>query len=397
MYASRVVAISGSFPRALLAEDAPAKPSPALEGASTRTAAAPLAGIPLENDGAISAPLPAPAPLPAEAGEMLAPSESVAHPTSSVPVSLVDPTLPVIPDFREGSVLWRIRGMLRTLRPNQWVKNLFVLAPIVFAKELTSPKLLAEAGTAFAVFCLLAGAVYTLNDIVDAPADRVHRVKRRRPIASGRVSIPVAKGMVIGLLLLAFGGALLLPLPFFVVAVLYFAQNVAYSFRLKKIAYVDVGCIALGFVLRVLAGGFATHTRVSGYMIACTALLALFLGFGKRRHELGSMNATKQRAALGAYSPRVLTIALAVTGAASVGNYLAYTLDAETERYFNTPWLWITTLHTLFGVIRFLQLVAGRPKAESPTQEMLRDVPFVLNLVLWVLEVIAFVYNVRLS
>jgi decaprenyl-phosphate phosphoribosyltransferase len=379
MYAPLVVAISGSFPRALVTGDAPDNPSP--------------------GDGAIPEPLPAPAPLPAEADEVVALTDSVAHPTSSAPASMTsaDLALPVIPEFREGSVLWRIRGMLRTLRPNQWVKNSFVLAPVVFAKELTSPKLLAEAATAFAVFCLLAGAVYTLNDIVDAPADRIHRIKRRRPIASGRVPIPVAKGMVAGLLLMAFGGAALLPLPFFIVVVVYFAQNVAYSFGLKKIAYVDVGCIALGFVLRVLAGGFATHTRVSGYMIACTALLALFLGFGKRRHELASANATKQRAALGAYSPRTLTIALAITGVASVGNYLAYTLDSETERYFKTPWLWITTVHTLFGVIRFLQLVAGRPKAESPTQEMLRDVPFVLNLVVWVLEVIAVVYNVRLS
>jgi decaprenyl-phosphate phosphoribosyltransferase len=330
---------------------------------------------------------------------MIAQPDSVAYPTSSAPASIptVDPTLPVIPDFREGSILWRIRGMLRTLRPNQWVKNAFVLAPIVFAKELTSPKFLAEAGAAFAVFCLLSGAVYTLNDIVDAPADRLHRVKRRRPIASGRVPIPVAKGMVVGLLLMALAGAALLPLEFFLVAFFYFAQNVAYSFWLKKIAYVDVGCIALGFVLRVLAGGFATDTPVSGYMIACTALLALFLGFGKRRHELTSTNATKQRAALGAYSPRALTIALAITGVATVGNYFAYTLDSETARYFKTPWLWITTVHTIFALIRFLQLVAGRPKAESPTQEMLRDVPFVLNLVIWVLEVIAVVYNVRLS
>jgi 4-hydroxybenzoate polyprenyltransferase len=287
--------------------------------------------------------------------------------------------------------------MIRTARPNQWVKNFFVLAPIVFAKELTSPALLAEAATAFGVFCMLAGAVYTLNDIIDAPADRNHPIKRRRPIASGRVPIPLAKGMLAGLLLVAFGGAALLPLPFFIIATLYFAQNVAYSFWLKKIAYIDVACIALGFVLRVLAGGFATHTKVSVYMIACTALLALFLGFGKRRHELASTNATRQRAALGAYSPRALTIALGLTGAGSIGNYLAYTLDPETERYFNTSWLWITTGHTLFGVLRFLQLVAGRPKSESPTQEMLRDVPFVLNFVLWAIEVIAFVYHVRLS
>lgn len=305
--------------------------------------------------------------------------------------------LPVIPEFRKGGLPWRVRGMIRTLRPNQWVKNFFVLAPVVFAKELNNPLLLITAACAFFVFCLLAGAVYTLNDLVDVAADRVHPVKRNRPIASGRVPEPVARVMVVVLVLVSLGGALAINIPFFLVALGYFLQNVAYSFRLKKLAYVDVGFIALGFVLRVLAGGFATSTHVSWYLLACTALLALFLGFGKRRHELASENATKQRSALQAYTPRALTIALGITGAASVGNYLAYTLDPETQRVFGTHFLWLTTAHTIFGVIRFLQLVAGRPKAESPTQEMLLDVPFVLNLVLWVIEMIAFLYNVKLG
>ena len=311
-----------------------------------------------------------------------------------------DGLVPVIPASREGTLLWRLRGILRTMRPVQWVKNLFVLAPVVFARELTRPTFIMAALGAFAVFCLLAGAVYTLNDLVDADADRVHPVKRYRPIASGRVPVPVARVMVVILVTMALGSALVAGvlynrLPFFVVALVYFLQNVAYSFRLKKVAYVDVGFIAFGFVLRVLAGGLATHTHVSRYMIACTALIALFLGFGKRRHELAGANAAKQRSALEAYSPRALTIALAVTGFASVANYLAYTLDAETQAFFATRWLWVTTIHPLFGVIRFLELVVGRPKAESPTQEMLRDVPFVVNLGLWVIEVIAIVYHVR--
>ncbi|MFO0763159.1 MAG: UbiA prenyltransferase family protein [Byssovorax sp.] len=312
--------------------------------------------------------------------------------------SQITQPVPVIPEFREGSLLWRVRGMIRSLRPQQWIKNLFVIAPIVFAKELTRPALLMSAAGAFAIFCLLSGAVYTLNDLVDAPADRIHPVKRHRPVASGRVPVPWAKAMVVVLVLLSLGAALaFFPLPFFLVALGYFLQNVVYSFKLKKVAYVDVGFISLGFVLRVLAGGFATRTYVSFYMIACTALLALFLGFGKRRHELAGANAAKQRAALEAYTPRALTIALGLTGTLTIGNYLAYTLDSDTERYFGTKWLWVTTIHTVFGVVRFLQLVAGRPKAESPTQEMLRDVPFVLNLVLFVLEVIFFVYQVKIS
>jgi 4-hydroxybenzoate polyprenyltransferase len=203
--------------------------------------------------------------------------------------------------------------------------------------------------------------------------------------------------MGVALLLAALAGALLGPPLFFIVVVTYFAQNVAYSLALKKVAYLDVGCIALGFVLRVLAGGFATRTPLSGFMLACTALLALFLGFGKRRHELASANAGKQRASLDAYSPRALTFALAVTGIASVATYLAYTLDHDTRRFFQSDWLWATTLHPLFGVVRFLQLVRGRPRAESPTQEMLRDVPSVLNLVVWVIEVIVIVYRLRPS
>jgi decaprenyl-phosphate phosphoribosyltransferase len=304
---------------------------------------------------------------------------------------------PIIPEFPRGSLLWRIGGMVRQVRPSQWVKNAFVLAPLVFAKHLTHPSVLLSAAGAFGVFCLLAGAVYTMNDLHDAEADRVHPVKRRRPIASGRVPVPVARVMVGVLLVIAFGGALLGPWQFAALAAAYFANNLAYTFFLKKVAYVDVGSIALGFVLRVLAGGYAIKTPVSWFMLACTALLALFLGFGKRRHEIAQIDAGKQRAALEAYDPKILDICLGVTGLGAVAVYVAYTLDASTTQLFDSKWLWITAIHPVFGVIRFLQLVSGRPKAESPTQEMLRDVPFVLNLVLYVLEIVFIVYRLRPS
>lgn len=287
------------------------------------------------------------------------------------------------------------RGVLRTLRPHQWIKNLFVVAPVVFAKNLTHPSIITRTVGAFAIFCLLAGAVYALNDIVDAEADRQHPVKRHRPIASGVVPVRFAKALVAVLVVLSFVGAALGPTEFLIVTVAYFVLNLAYSFGLKRVAYVDVGCISTGFVLRVLAGGFATVTPISGYMIACTALLALFLGFGKRRHEIMAPGAAKQRAALRAYSPRALIVALAVTGAASVAVYVLYTLDSHTKAFFGSEWLWLTSIHPAYGVVRFLQLVAGRPKAESPTQEMLKDVPFMLNLVIWVVEVVVIVYRLR--
>ncbi|HEX9296550.1 MAG TPA: UbiA prenyltransferase family protein, partial [Polyangiaceae bacterium] len=171
-----------------------------------------------------------------------------------------------------------VRGIVRTMRPHQWVKNVFVLAPVVFAKDLFVWNLLLRAGGAFLVFCFLAAAVYTINDVVDAPADRVHPLKRYRPIASGVVPIPMAKVLAVGFFLVAMGGALFEPPLFALVGLLYFIQNLAYSFKLKKIAYADVACIALGFVLRVVAGGLATGIQVSAYLLACTLLLALFLG-----------------------------------------------------------------------------------------------------------------------
>jgi 4-hydroxybenzoate polyprenyltransferase len=183
------------------------------------------------------------------------------------------------------------------------------------------------------------------------------------------------------------------------IGLVYFVENIAYTFKLKKIAFIDVGLIALGFVLRVLAGGIAIDVHVSAYMLACTALLALFLGFGKRRHELALENAGRQRAALETYTPGLLNLALAATGTATLLTYVAYTLDSVTRAFFNSNYLWLTAPFTAFGIVRFLLLVSGRAgrgvRAESPTQEMLRDVPFVLNLVLWVVVVFAVVYKLR--
>lgn len=322
-------------------------------------------------------------------------SERPAAPEGEGPV-------PLLPQPAQGSLLWRIGGVIRTMRPHQWAKNSFVLAPVVFAKDMFFPPLIMSAGAAFLVFCLLAGAVYTMNDIVDVEGDRVHPVKRFRPIPSGRVPLGLAKALAVVLIIVSLGGGALLDLRFAGVALAYFAVNVAYSFKLKKIAYVDVSCIAAGFVLRVVAGGFATHIPVSGYLLACTALLALFLGFGKRRHELAqaasnAKAAKKQREALEAYTPRALTAALALTALTTVGAYIAYTLDPATRAFFKTDWLWLTTFSVVFGMGRFLQLVTSRPKAESPTQEMLRDVPFVLNLFVWIVIVIVIVYALRPS
>jgi decaprenyl-phosphate phosphoribosyltransferase len=303
------------------------------------------------------------------------------------------------PPRSEGSLLWRATGILITLRPHQWVKNVFVLAPVAFAKEIFDGALLTRAAAAFVVFCLLASAVYTINDVADVEADRQHPVKRHRPIAARRVPVSAARVLAIGLVTLALGAAVLISGQFFLVAFGYFALNVAYSLKLKHVAYLDVLCIAIGFVLRVVAGGFATHIEVSNYLLACTVLLALFLGFGKRRHELSAAasRAGQQRIVLESYTARGLDVSLAVTALLTLTTYLAYTLDPHTQDFFRSEWLWVSTLFVVLGMLRFVHLVRSRPHAESPTQEMLRDGPFVLVVLVWGILMMWVVYNLRPS
>ncbi len=309
------------------------------------------------------------------------------------------PAPPVETEEERASLVWRARGLVRTIRPHQWVKNIFVLAPVVFATKLFDPTLLTNAGLAFLIFCLLAGAVYTINDLADVEADRVHPVKRHRPIASGRVPENVARTFAYLLVAVSLASGFLVSPAFAVVAAGYFGLNVAYTMKLKHVAYLDVGCISAGFVLRVLGGGFATRIEVSWYLFVCTALLALFLGFGKRRHELttASAKAGKQRTALRGYSKRGLDLALTVTSLLTVGTYFVYTIDPVTRAFFRAEYLWPTTLFVILGVLRFLHIVRYRPRAESPTQEMISDGPMVAIVLLWIVVVGFLVYHLQPS
>lgn len=297
------------------------------------------------------------------------------------------------------TVTWRALGLLRTMRPHQWIKNVFVLAPVVFAKSIFDTVMLLRAGAAFAVFCLLAGAVYTFNDLADADADRLHPVKRIRPIASGRVPERAAWMFARGLVVVSLVAAFFITPWFALIAAAYFALNVAYTMKLKHVAYLDVGCIAAGFVLRVLGGGVATRIEVSWYLFVCTALLALFLGFGKRRHELttAQARAARQRLALESYTEKGLDRALAMTAVSTTLVYLIYTLDPQTRTFFRDDNLWATTFLVLLGVLRFVHIVKNRPKAESPTQEMLSDGPMVAIVLIWIGLVLWLVYNLHPS
>ena len=286
-----------------------------------------------------------------------------------------------------------MKALLQTFRPHQWVKNLFVLAPVVFAKELFDLALALRALSGFAIFCLLASAVYTINDILDIDKDRTHPKKCERPLASGRLSTRTATGAAVGLIGASLVGAGFLGVAFATTASCYLLMNLAYSMRLKEVAFVDVGIISTGFVLRVLGGSFAVRAAPSFYLIACTFLLALFLALGKRRHELGqSGRVSQQRIVLDKYDARTVQWALGLTGAATFVVYSLYALDPQTKQFFGSQYLPATIPFTALGIVRFLILVARTPHADSPTEEMLRDIPFMANLVAWGAAILVIVY-----
>ena len=276
-------------------------------------------------------------------------------------------------------------ALIRTLRPKQWVKNAFVAAPLVFARHLGDPTYTIKSALAVLAFCALSGAVYAFNDVRDADADRLHPTKRHRPIAAGELSERaaliwagvLAAGAVIGCLLLSWKLAAF--------AAAYLIQNVAYTLRLKQVAFVDVTLIASGFILRVLGGAAAIAVPASGWVVVCTALLALFLGFGKRAHELAwaerSGREAATRASLAGYTLNVLKIAMLILAAVTCAAFVAYTADARTIEYFGTDRLIYSSPFVALGILRFLFLALWRPKDESPTEAMLKDPWFLLDLV----------------
>ncbi|MBX3247683.1 MAG: decaprenyl-phosphate phosphoribosyltransferase [Myxococcales bacterium] len=282
------------------------------------------------------------------------------------------------------------------MRPHQWVKNGFVVAPLVFAKGLGDVEAMGRSAAAFFCFSFAASAIYLMNDLADVEADREHPKKRHRPIASGKVTESAARKLAMGLAMVALAGSFTLGVATFATVLGYFVLQVAYTFRLKKIAYVDVLCIAAGFELRVLCGSFALNVQPSIYLLVVTLLLSLFLGFGKRLHELhqaGTDDAKeKQRAALTRYSEKTLVALLQLTALATTGTYVVYTLDPDTRAFFGTDYLAATIVFTEFGVLRFLDLVRNKSDADSPTEQMLKDWPFLLNLLLWVAAVVVVIY-----
>jgi 4-hydroxybenzoate polyprenyltransferase len=286
-------------------------------------------------------------------------------------------------------------SLLKASRPHQWIKNLFVAAPLVFARRVEDPAALLRTILAVACFCLLSSAVYLLNDLVDIDRDRAHPLKRLRPIATGRLPIGVARVAAAGFAVTGIVVASVLSTLLGLVAASYVLLNIAYSLWLKRIPFVDVACISLGFLLRVLGGAFAIPVAPSGWLLVCTVLLAALLGFGKRAHELrttaGDRRAS-QRLVLERYPPEVLQALLVVLAVLTLVTYAVYTQSPHAQSFFGTRALALTIPFVAIGVLRFLRITHGRLDAESPTDSMLRDWVFVVNLVAYAAAILLIIY-----
>jgi 4-hydroxybenzoate polyprenyltransferase len=304
-------------------------------------------------------------------------------------------TFPPAVMLREASNRSLALNLLISLRPRQWAKNLLVFAGLLFGLRLFDPNAVGRAFAAFGVFCVLSGVVYLINDIADRDVDRQHPHKSQRPIASGALSVPAAVTSAIGLGVVALLGAFVLGPRFFIIAALYLALLALYSGLLKHIVIIDVLTIAVGFVLRAVAGAVAVNVDISHWLLVCTTLLALFISLAKRRHELLLLadGAAGHRPILGEYTPYLLDQMIAVVTASTLIAYIFYTISPETEQKFGTHWLGLTIPFPLYGIFRYLYLVHQREGGGSPADLLLTDRPLLACVTLWALSVVLIIYH----
>jgi 4-hydroxybenzoate polyprenyltransferase len=292
---------------------------------------------------------------------------------------------------RRSSVL----NLIISLRPGQWTKNLLVFAGLLFGLRLTDPDAVARAVAAFAIFCALSGAVYLINDVLDRESDRQHPHKASRPIASGALAVPVAVAAAGVFTVGALAASIALGVRFASAAVAYVTLLALYSSVLKHIVILDVLTIAIGFVLRAVAGAVAVNVEISRWLLVCTILLALFVALAKRRHELVLLadGATSHRKILGEYSPYLLDQMISVVTASTLVAYVFYTISPETGQKFGTEWLGLTIPFPLYGIFRYLYLVHRREGGGSPADLLITDRPLLLCVALWGIAVVLLIYK----
>jgi len=285
---------------------------------------------------------------------------------------------------------------LISLRIKQWVKNLLIFAPIFFSLNFTNINYVKNAFFAFVLFSLVVGNIYVLNDVADRKNDKKHPQKKKRPIASGSLSVVSAVTIAIIVLSIVLLMIFSFDTNFFLISVIYIIINILYSNFLKKIAVFDVFIIAFGFVLRVMIGGKINSIYLSPWIFIITFLLALFLGLVKRRQELilmGSVGNIETRSSLKNYSITFLDQLISITTSATLISYIIYVVNPDIQNFFHTKDLYLTVPFVIFGIFRYLYLTYIEEKGENPEEILFLDIPFVLNIILWIGVFVIIIYN----
>ena len=289
-----------------------------------------------------------------------------------------------------------LKGIARSARPKQWIKNFFILAPLIFSQNLFDVPLLINSAIAFAAFCLLSSSLYILNDIQDLDEDKHHPVKSKRPLASGEINRTQA-WMAFGLLLTASAvvSVIFLNRNFMIALLIYVILQFSYSYGLKHVVILDVFIVAAGFIIRVIAGGFAINVHISHWLLICTLLLALFLALSKRRHEMVLLGkeAVNHRPILEEYSLYLLDQMIAVVTASTIIAYCLYTISEGTVTRFGTYELIYTVPFVLYGIFRYLYLIHRKSEGGSPETLIIKDRPLLIDVFLWVVAVVVIVYG----
>jgi 4-hydroxybenzoate polyprenyltransferase len=287
-----------------------------------------------------------------------------------------------------------IKEIIKSLRPQQWLKNLFIFAPLIFSENIFNRSMALQALQAFGVFCLLSGALYILNDLKDLEEDKLHPIKSKRPLARGELKKRQAIAAFVILSFISFVLAELVTMEFLLICLAYFVLQVAYSFALKHVVILDVFIVASGFFLRVIAGAVAIKVYISPWLLICTTLLALFLALSKRRHEIILLDkeAINHRPILKEYSPYLLDQMISVVTASTVIAYCLYTISGDTIEKFGTNKLILTIPFVLYGIFRYLYLIHQKAKGGTPETLIIKDRPLLLDIALWVVTAALIIY-----
>lgn len=288
-------------------------------------------------------------------------------------------------------------ALVTALRPKQWIKNLAVFAAALFAGDLFIGHAMARAAAAFAIFCAVSSATYLLNDVIDREADRQHPLKRYRAVASGQISTTAAIVLAALLAAAGLGAATAFGLEFTALVLAYLVTTIGYTLYFKHAVILDVMILAVGFVLRVVAGAAVVAVPASEWLLLCTLLLAIFLGLAKRRHELTLLEqgAGNHRRVLAHYSPELLDQMTVIVATAAILCYILYTVWPSTVAKFGSTRLIFTVPFVIYGIFRYFYLVHQRQSGGDPTDSLLTDLPLLVDVLLWVATAATVIYFFR--